>query len=348
MGVDPSIGYQPAARPTAESSTKPALPSALDAAARAFERHLRLERGLSAHTVRAYVRDVLGLLDHAARMGAVEPGDLDITALRSWLAQSRARGRAGATIARRAAAARSFTAFAARRGFAAGNPGLLLASPAGHPRLPAVLSRAQADAMFAPARAPAPTPAPAPAEDGIGLRDRAMLEVLYATGIRVAELCGLDVDDVDLRRRVVRVRGKGDKERTVPLGIPAARAVDEWRRDGRPGLMAGHGEAGQAVAGHGVARQSGAALFLGRRGRRIDPRTVRRVVHTRLAQVPGAPDMGPHGLRHTAATHLLEGGADLRSVQELLGHATLTTTQIYTHVTAERLRAIYERAHPRA
>lgn len=160
-----------------------------------------------------------------------------------------------------------------------------------------------------------------------------MLELLYATGIRVGELCGLDVDDLDHERRVVRVLGKGRKERTVPYGAPAARALDAWLHRGRAAL---------ARSG------SGPALFLGARGGRLDQRAVRSLVHARLADVPGAPDLGPHGLRHTAATHLLEGGADLRSVQELLGHASLATTQIYTHVTTDRLRQAFKQAHPRA
>ena len=173
------------------------------------------------------------------------------------------------------------------------------------------------------------------ADDGsaTGLRDRAVLELLYASGIRVGELVGLDVDDFDPGRRVVRVLGKGRKERTVPLGVPAARALQEWLDRGRAEL---------------VGPASGPAIFLGVPGGRLDQRAVRRLVHARLADVPGAPDLGPHGLRHTAATHLLEGGADLRSVQELLGHATLATTQIYTHVSVERLKATYEQAHPRA
>jgi integrase/recombinase XerC len=161
----------------------------------------------------------------------------------------------------------------------------------------------------------------------------AILELLYATGIRVGELCGLDVDDVDRGRRVLRVLGKGRKERTVPYGVPADQAVGQWLELGRPRL---------------VAPGAGPAMFLGARGGRIDPRAVRTLVHARLADVPDAPDMGPHGLRHTAATHLLEGGADLRTVQELLGHASLATTQIYTHVSNERLRSAYRLAHPRA
>jgi integrase/recombinase XerC len=173
------------------------------------------------------------------------------------------------------------------------------------------------------------------ADDGspVGLRDVAMLELLYATGIRVGELVGLDVDDIDRERNVIRVFGKGRKERTVPFGRPAARALDFWLKHGRPLL---------AVPG------SGPAVFLGARGKRIDQRAVRTMVHRRIADVPGAPDIGPHGLRHTAATHLLEGGADLRSVQELLGHASLATTQLYTHVTTDRLRRAYQQAHPRA
>ena len=169
--------------------------------------------------------------------------------------------------------------------------------------------------------------------DPIALRDAAMLEVLYGTGIRVGELVGLDLDDLDQSRRTLRVFGKGSKERTVPYGVPAERAVSAWLRDGRE---------------HLVQSASGAAMFLGRRGRRIDQRAVRTLVHEHLSGVDGAPDLGPHGLRHSAATHLLEGGADLRSVQELLGHATLATTQIYTHVSVERLKRAYDQAHPRA
>jgi integrase/recombinase XerC len=170
-------------------------------------------------------------------------------------------------------------------------------------------------------------------DDVVDVRDRAVLELLYATGIRVSELCGLDLDDLDHERRMLRVLGKGRKERAVPYGVPAERALEAWLTQGRPRWLT---------------PRSGPALLLGARGGRVDPRTVRSVVHRRLAAVPGAPDLGPHGLRHSAATHLLEGGADLRTVQELLGHATLATTQIYTHVSIERLRTSYERAHPRA
>ena len=162
---------------------------------------------------------------------------------------------------------------------------------------------------------------------------RLIVEMLYATGIRVSELCGLDVDDVDMSRRLLRVLGKGNKQRTVPFGEPAQAALTAWLTDGRPALAVG---------------DSGPALLLGARGRRLDQRQARTVVHQTVAAVDGAPDIGPHGLRHSAATHLLEGGADLRIVQELLGHSTLATTQLYTHVTVARLRAVHDQAHPRA
>ena len=172
-----------------------------------------------------------------------------------------------------------------------------------------------------------------PAAYAVALRDRAVVELLYATGIRVAELCGLRSGDVDDERRTVRVRGKGDKERTVPFGVPAADSLAGWRSVGRPVLMTA---------------TSPDALFLGVRGGALDPRVARRVVHRAMASEPGAPDLSPHGLRHSAATHLLEGGADLRTVSELLGHASVATTQRYTHVSIERLRAAYRQAHPRA
>ena len=299
------------------------LPPALADAQTAFVRHLSLELGRSPHTVRAYAGDVAALLEHASRMGVVALEDLDLGVLRSWLARLRATGAARTTLARRGSSARSFTAWAHRRGLLPTDPGLLLATPKGHKPLPDVLRPDEADRLVEAVDG----------ADAASLRDRAVLELLYATGIRVGELCGLDVDDVDRGRRVVRVLGKGGKERTVPYGAPAERAVEAWLASGRPAWATG---------------ESGPALLLGRRGGRIDPRAVRTLVHRRLAAVPGAPDLGPHGLRHSAATHLLEGGADLRSVQELLGHATLATTQIYTHVSVERLRASYAQAHPRA
>ncbi|MFM6852236.1 MAG: tyrosine recombinase XerC [Terrabacter sp.] len=292
-----------------------------------YERHLVSERDLAPHTVRAYLGDITSLLDHCLRLGADDVGELDLRMLRSWLARLQTTGRSRTTIARRATAARVFTAWLHRTGRLPTDPGSALGSPKRHKTLPPVLRADEAEALIRSASELADDGTP------VGLRDVAMLELLYATGVRVGELVGLDVDDVDDERRLVRVLGKGRKERSVPYGTPAARALERWLASGRPALR---------VEG------SGPALFLGVRGRRIDQRAVRALVHRRVADVPGAPDIGPHGLRHTAATHLLEGGADLRSVQELLGHASLATTQLYTHVTTDRLRRAYQQAHPRA
>jgi len=292
-----------------------------------YERHLAVERDLAPHTVRAYLADVASLLEHASRGGTTDAADLDLRTLRSWLALQRTKGRSRTTLARRATAARVFTAWLARTGRAPVDAGASLASPKAHRTLPAVLRAEEAAALVAAAGERA-------AEEGpVGLRDALVLELLYATGVRVGELVGLDVDDVDRERHVLRVLGKGRKERTVPFGRPAARALDAWLREGRPAL---------------AHDRSGPALLLGVRGGRLDQRAVRTLVHRTAAAVPGAPDLGPHGLRHSAATHLLEGGADLRSVQELLGHASLATTQLYTHVTTDRLRRAYQQAHPRA
>jgi len=443
--ASPRSGASP--RPGPPPGTAP-LPARLGAALDAFRHHIEAERGLSRHTVRAYVSDIAALLEHAAATGAGAPADLGIATLRAWLAAQHGAGQSRATLARRAAAARTFTAFAHARGLMPADPGPLLGMPRIPRRLPEVLSQEQVAAVLTasaagPARPGSGSVGPAaasarpgsasarpgsasarpaaasarpgsasarpssgsgpagsgPADSGparpgsgpaspaagsarpegapprgaedrgapdgllarpgsgaaraagtpgrrnsaksgrddedaaLALRDSAIMELLYATGIRVSELCGLDLGDLDEERRTVRVLGKGNRERTVPAGIPAVRAVGAWARTGRPVL---------------VTPASGYALLLGARGGRLDPRTARRVVHACLAAVPGTPDSGPHGLRHAAATHLLEGGADLRSVQEILGHASLTSTQIYTHVSIERLRSAYRQAHPRA
>ncbi|MGC4814251.1 tyrosine-type recombinase/integrase [Micromonospora sp. DT228] len=380
-----------------------ALPPELRNAVDDFAEHLSRVRNRSAHTVRAYVTDLVSLLDHAARMGCVDLAELDLSVLRSWLAKQRTTGAARTSLARRAASARAFSAWAHRAGLLPADVGAALASPRAHRELPAVLRTDQAATLVeAPARQaprttaprsgetpaqhapPATTPpatprsgtapaqqaplatappatrqkgaAPAlprsgeaPARPGIplvavpqsgaaaeaeavSLRDRVLLELLYATGVRVSEVCGLDVGDVDHGRRVIRVFGKGGRERSVPYGVPAQRALDDWLRRGRPALV--------------VAR-SGDALLLGARGGRLNPTTARQIVGG-YAEAAGLPRTSPHGLRHSAATHLLEGGADLRAVQELLGHSSLASTQIYTHVSVERLRAAYRQAHPRA
>lgn len=294
-------------------------------AAAAFEQHLSAQRRLSPHTLRAYSGDLAALMEHARRSGIDDPEQVTLAVLRSWLALQSTAGRARGTVARRASAARAFTRFCAENGWTTGDAGATLASPRGRRSLPEVLRTGEAIDLVEAAVARAADGEPS------ALRDAALLEVLYAGGIRVGELVGLDLDSVDAERGLLRVLGKGGKERSVPLGLPARQAVERWVRSGRP-LLAGPA--------------AGEALFVGVRGGRIDPRTVRRVVGTATAAV-GRP-LAPHGLRHSAATHLLEGGADLRSVQEMLGHATLATTQIYTHVSVERLRATYEQAHPRA
>ncbi len=291
-----------------------------------FERHLRFERGRSPHTVRAYLTDLRDLDRHLVDTGVTELDDVGIHDLRSWLADLDRRGAARATIARRAASARGLFRWARRSGLLQADPAVRLVSPPRGRTLPGVLRQNEAQELMEVATLAADD------DDPGHVRDVAMLELLYASGIRVGELVGLDVDDVDTAGRVLRVLGKGDRERTVPFGEPAARALSRWSRH-RPTL---------------TNERSGAAIFLGRRGARIDQRTVRTRL-TALLEASGIEGgLGPHGLRHSAATHLLEGGADLRMVQELLGHASLSTTQIYTHVSAERLRSSFAQAHPRA
>ncbi|AMO60975.1 site-specific recombinase XerD [Mycolicibacterium phlei] len=297
----------------------------MDAVLEEFDEYLALQRGRSEHTRRAYLGDLRSLFEFVGDDAGL--AGLTLPRLRSWLAAQAAAGAARTTLARRTSAVKTFTAWAVRRGLLATDPAVRLQVPKAHRTLPAVLRQDQAlDAMDA---------AKSGAEQGdpLALRDRLIVELLYATGIRVSELCGLDVDDVDMSRRVLRVLGKGNKQRTVPFGAPAADALTAWLDRGRPAL---------------ATPESGPALLLGARGRRLDPRQARTVVHQTISAVDGAPDIGPHGLRHSAATHLLEGGADLRVVQELLGHSSLATTQLYTHVTVARLRAVHDQAHPRA
>ncbi len=334
------------------------LPAALDCALRDFCRYLSAERSLSRHTVRAYQGDIQSLLEYARTAGVTEPGALGLATLRGWLAGQHQAGAARATLARRGAAARAFTAYAARRGWLAADPGPQLGTPKARRVLPQVLRRDEMNLVLADCedRARREFAGGQRAAAAIAVRDAAVLELLYATAIRVSELCELDAGGLDGERRTVRVLGKGSKERVVPVGVPALRAVARWAEVGRPVL---------------ANERSGGALFLGARGGRLDPRTARRIVHARLRAADlaagpdrqagdpapadrerdGAPavrDAGPHAIRHTAATHLIEGGADLRSVQEILGHASPATTQIYTHVSAERLKATYRQAHPRA
>jgi integrase/recombinase XerC len=341
-----------------------------------FEEDLRARR-LSPHTVRGYVADLVDLFAFAERAGVGRPTEIGLDVARSWLAETAGSGAARATMARRTAAARAW-------GRQASVPGLVrLVTPKPRSPLPTVLSQRQmSDALATAADDAATHPT-----DPLALRDVAILEFLYATAARVSEVCALNVDDVDFERRTARLSGKGGRDRTVPFGVPADHALRAWladtargsvltaaRANGAKRAAAARGTGAAAAVATAAAAGAGAgagagvaaagwvgggggnqktvkdteAVFLGARGSRIDPAVVRRLVHARLRATPNTPDTGPHGFRHTAATHLIEGGADLRDVQELLGHATLATTQIYTHVTAERIKARYAQSHPRA
>ena len=294
----------------------------------AFLKYLEAERNLSAHTIRAYLGDLDSFFEHLEKLDVTDFSKLELSQIRSWLANQQVKGGARTTLSRRAVSIRLFTKWATKKGYLAKDVGATLATPKGARTLPEVLNVADTGlAMDALATRVAE-------EDGpLSKRDCAMVEVLYASGARVSELCGLDLQDIDYERNTIRVIGKGNKERTIPLGNPAMRALDTWLMEGRPSL---------------AGDKSDRAVFLGARGKRIDQRTVRTVVYEALQALEGAVKLGPHALRHSAATHLLEGGADLRTVQEILGHASLATTQIYTHVSTERLQKAFKQAHPRA
>ncbi|WP_315095911.1 tyrosine recombinase XerC [uncultured Cellulomonas sp.] len=291
-----------------------------------FSAHLSAQRGLSEHTNRAYLGDVDQLLGYASRHGHTTLDAIDLGVLRGWLASMATTRHSRATLARRGAAVRTFFAWATRTHRVPVDPALRLATARSTSTLPTVLRVEPVTRMLDLARERAAD------GDAVALRDWALLELLYATGVRVGEVCGVDVADADVHERTLHVIGKGDKERVVPFGRPAETALAAWLAQGRPQL---------------VRPTSPSALFLGRRGGRLDQRQARVIVHESAA-LAGVDDVAPHALRHTAATHLLEGGSDLRSVQELLGHASIATTQRYTHVSADRLRSAFQQAHPRA
>ncbi len=295
---------------------------------KAFNRHLTSERDLSVHTVRAYIGDLESLLAHLETLKVDEIAQLELIHLRSWLANQQIKGGARTSLSRRITSIRLFTKWAVKNNYLAKDVGTTLATPKGHRILPDVLEIDEAKtAMDSLATRATEEQTP------LSLRDAAIVEMLYATGARVGELCGLDFNDIDYDRQTIRVLGKGNKERTIPFGNPALRALTSWLKQGRDQI---------------AQSQSGDAVFIGARGKRIDQRTVRTVVYEALSAIEGIERMGPHALRHSAATHLLEGGADLRTVQEILGHASLATTQIYTHVSTERLQKAFKQAHPRA
>ena len=328
----------------------------LDRAIDDFVLYLTVERGFSPHTIRAYRTDLAGLATFAELRGHTTTDALSLDLLRDWLWSGTQAGLARSTIARHSASARSFTAWLARTGAGTVDPGVRLRSPKPGRTLPRVINRSQMQELLGSLALRAEHGAPT------ALRDLAVIELLYASGLRVSELVGLDVGDVDLDRLTVRVTGKGGKERVVPFGVPAQGAIVDYIRRARPVLAAAPAAsktAAQTAAAARAAAQSSpqsrpssspapSALFLGTRRTRLGVRAVYRLVASLLVEFPGAGPAGPHALRHTAATHLLDGGADLRAVQELLGHSSLGTTQIYTHVSAERLKQSYRTAHPRA
>lgn len=302
------------------------MPTTFAAALDSYRTHLEAGRGYSKHTVKGYLTDLADLADFLDVFGVKAPKDIDLEALRSWLFSLSERGIAKSSMARKTASARSFTSWLLEQGELASDPGLRLRTPKANKSLPKVATRNAMNQVFAALEAMAAEGDPIP------IRNLAIVELLYATGARVSEIVGLNIQDVDTARRLIQVTGKGNKQRMIPYGIPCEAAIERWLKSGRPAL---------------VAQDTSFELLLNSKGKRIGPRAIYELVAGALAETSvGAA--GPHALRHTAATHLLDGGADLRAVQELLGHASLGTTQIYTHVSIERLREGYSSAHPRA
>ncbi|GHF06190.1 tyrosine recombinase XerC [Pseudolysinimonas yzui] len=300
----------------------------LRAAIDGYARHLELDRGFSAHTIRGYRTDLADLAGFAESAGVDDTAGVDLELLRGWLWRGSSAGLAKSTLARRSAAARGFTKWLTTTGTADADSGLRLKAPRPDRHLPRVLTRRQVDGLLDDLAVRAATGEPN------AVRDLAVVELLYASALRVSELVGARVADLDRERMTLRVTGKGDKQRVVPFGIPARRALDRYLDEARAALLDGRDDPG--------------TIFVSARGRQLSTRAVYELVARLLADLPGSGPAGPHAFRHTAATHLLDGGADLRAVQELLGHASLATTQIYTHVSAERLKESYQLAHPRA
>lgn len=293
----------------------------------AYLDHLERSRVLSDNSLTAYGKDILQFAAFASEQRVESLVEVDAELTRSWVWSLAEAGMAGSSLRRKVSALKGFTAWMAREGHTDGDVGIRLRAPGASRSLPRVLTRHHMEEIFQSLKTHADT------GDALAIRDLAMVEVLYASAIRVSELVGLRLEGIDLDSRTLRVVGKGDKERMVPLGAPAVSAVRRYLDDARATLL---GEGHSSV------------VFLSSKGKPLGPRSVYQVVASLLADIPGAGPLGPHTLRHTAATHLLDGGADLRSVQELLGHASLGTTQIYTHVSHERLTEAYQQAHPRA
>lgn len=293
----------------------------------AYLDHRQATRALSPATLTAYQADLDAFLDYAEREGIRSAEHLNREVLRQWVWEQSESGLAPTTLGRRVSSLRGFTSWAHARGLVPTNPGQSLRPPKSPRSLPRVLTAEQAVSALESLRDRAS------GGDPVALRDWAIVELLYSSGLRVAEVCGVNVPDIDRQNHTVTVIGKGNKQRVVPLGRPALLAIGDYENTGRPAL---------------VTEDSGDAVFLGARGRRINPRTIYQSVSALLENFPGSGPRGAHTFRHTAATHLLDGGADLRSVQELLGHSSIATTERYTHVSIERLREAYRLAHPRA
>ena len=344
----PSIKELPGERRHREQESRPAyaesmesvLPPSWQRSCDGYLQWLSASKGLSANTVKSYGSDIRECLRVLALRGIGDLESVGLMDLRSWLAHE-ARTHASASLARKTVVVRSFFAYCADRDGWEADPAARLMTPKIGEQLPKVLNEQEARALMDRADERAAealrgvrglSPRRLTLKRAGAVRDCAIAELLYATGIRVGELTAIDLPDVSEQTRTVLVHGKGGKDRVVPFGVPAQQALDSWLDEGRPVLANGH---------------SGGALFLGVRGGRIDQRQVRTIVH-RQAMEAGVPDISPHALRHSAATHLLDGGADLREVQELLGHANLATTQRYTHVSLEQMKRRYRQAFPRA
>lgn len=289
--------------------------------------HLRVERGLAANTLTAYRRDLLRYEAFLRECGVTDLSDVDAVTIESYLGALRSLDLSSKSIVRNLAAVRSLHRFALREGYSSANPAKRVDAPRLDKPLPKALERSEVELLI-------------DSVEGGGsadLRDRAMLEFLYATGARISEVAGLDLDDLDLEERVVTVVGKGGKQRLVPLGRPAAGALERYLRLGRPNLV----EKASIV-------RAPAALFVNTRGGRLTRQGMWKIVKARASRVDLEARLSPHVFRHSFATHMLEGGADIRAVQEILGHASLATTQVYTKVTQGRIREVYLQSHPRA
>ena len=304
----------------------------MDALLKDFLQFIRLNRNMSAHTTRAYASDLSQFLDHVSAIQQIpraklKPAQLDRPALRSFMAELHKQGRTSASAARKLAAARTFLKYLRREGFVDDDPGGLVPTPKREVRMPVHLSEDEMERLVT-----------APPDDSLGHRDRAILELFYASGLRLSELAELDIADVNLSAQMVRALGKGGKERLVPFNKSTAKALRLYLKD-RESL---------AQTWPRAKGRKSAPLFLNYRGSRLTVRSVDRLVRRYAAQSGVRPGVSPHALRHSFATHLLQRGADLRAIQELLGHARLSTTQRYTHVNAAQLLDVYNKAHPKA